>query len=68
MKNDPQVKKEFVSGTLVGVIDGPLIIIDVRGEERKYNLNFDLTLEWVSSHLDKGIMCIVEDGKVTELL
>ena len=63
------MKKGFISGTLIGAIEGPvIIIIDMKGEERKYPLNFDPTLDWVSSHLDKGIMCIIEDGKVTEVL
>ncbi len=61
-------KKEIVSGILVGVTDGPNIIISVRDQERKFPLDCDLTVEWVYSRIGKRVMCQIEDGKVTQVV
>jgi len=59
------MNREIVVGTLVGVRDGPVIVIEVRGQERKFPLSCELTVDWVYSHMNKTIVCFVEDGKVT---
>jgi hypothetical protein len=61
------VKKEIVTGTLVGVRDGPFIVIELNGREKKFPLHYALTVNWVYSHMGKRIMCVVEDGKVIEV-
>ena len=60
--------RELVSGTLVGVTHGPCIVISVGGEERKFPLNCDLTVDWVSSRVGKRVMCQIEGGKVTQVI
>ena len=62
------MNREFVYGALIGVISGPVIVIDVKGIERKYPLGCDLTVEWVSSNLTENIMCLLEDGRVIEVM
>ena len=63
-----EVNREFVYGSLVGVVGGPTILVDVKGIEMKFPLGCDLTVEWVSSHLSESIMCLLEDGKVIEVI
>ncbi len=60
--------RQLVSGTLVGITHGPSIIISVGGEERKFPLNCDLTVDWVSPRIGKRVMCQIEDGKVTQVM
>ncbi|HEX76952.1 MAG TPA: hypothetical protein G4O03_00855 [Dehalococcoidia bacterium] len=59
--------KQIVAGKLLGVTDGPVILIEVRGEERRFPLDCDLTLDWIYSHMNKPITCIVTQGRVTEV-
>jgi hypothetical protein len=61
------VGKQIVAGKLLGVADGPVILIEVRGEERGFPLDCQLTVDWVYSHMDKPITCMVTDGRVTEI-
>ncbi|MBI2866571.1 MAG: hypothetical protein HYX99_04360 [Chloroflexi bacterium] len=62
------MKGVLVKGTLRGVADGPLIIVDVRGEEKAYPLDCDLTLEWVQSHLGKPVTCLVDETRVKQVV
>jgi hypothetical protein len=58
---------ELIAGTLVGVRDGPVIVIEIKGQEKKFPLRCELTVGWVYSHMGKRISCIVEEGKVTSV-
>ncbi len=60
-------KRELIAGTLVGVRDGPIIVLEVEGKERKFPLGCDLTVTWVYEHIDKQVMCLVEGGRVTQV-
>jgi hypothetical protein len=61
------VGKQIVAGKLLGVADGPVVLIEVRGEERGFPLDCQLTVDWVQSHMGKPITCMVTDGRVTEV-
>jgi hypothetical protein len=61
------VKTEFVTGTLIGVRDGPVIVIEVRGQQSKFPMDCELSIEWVFSHMNKRVTCLVEDGRVTRV-
>lgn len=61
------MKTEFVTGTLIGVRDGPVIVIAVRGQQSKFPLDCELSIEWVFSHMNKLVTCLVEDGRVTRV-
>lgn len=61
------MKREFIAGTLVGVRDGPTIVIEVKGQVRKFPLHCKLTVDWAYSHMDKKVTCLLEDGKVTKV-
>ena len=59
--------KQLVFGKLLGVADGPVILVEVRGSEQGFPLDCELTLDWIRSHMGKPISCIVTDGRVTEV-
>ncbi len=59
--------EEYVSGTLIGVRDGPVIVIEVGGQHRKLPLDCELSVEWVLSRMEKRVICQVEDGRVTSV-
>ena len=61
------MKEEFIVGTLVGVRDGPVIVVDVRGEEKKFPLGCELTVDWVYSHMGSRVMCLLKSGKVVQV-
>lgn len=62
-----KMKTEFVTGTLIGVRDGPVIVIDVRGQQKKFPLDCELSVEWALSHMNNRVTCLVEDGRVTRV-
>ncbi len=67
MERREKARREFITGTLVGVRDGPVIVLEIDGQEKKFPLACDLTVNWVYSHMEKQVMCLVEDGKVTQI-
>jgi len=50
------------------VAEGPVLIVEVGGEEKVYPLDCDLTVEWVQAHLDKPVTCLVADSRVKQVL
>lgn len=61
------MKTEFVTGTLIGVRDGPVIVIEVRGQQSKFPLDCEVSIEWVFAHMSRMVTCLVEDGRVTRV-
>ena len=61
------MKTEFVTGALIGVRDGPVIVIEVRGQQSKFPLDCELSIEWVFSHMNKMVTCLLEEGRVTRV-
>lgn len=61
------MKTEFVTGTLIGIRDGPVIVIEVGGQQRKFPLDYEVSVEWALTHMNKRAICLVEDGRVTRV-
>jgi|GEM_PF-1002839 len=59
-----RVKTEFVSGILIGVRDGPIIVIEVIGREKKLPLDCEVSIGWAFSRMNTRVVCVVEDGRV----
>ncbi len=58
---------QILHGRLVGIVDGPRFILEVRGEERSFPLAIELTLDWVQKHLNGPVAVLVRDGRVVEV-
>jgi hypothetical protein len=58
---------QFVRGTLVGVVDGPAMILEIRGEEKKYPLEVSLPLSWVQKNMDQQVTVVIKGGRVIEV-
>jgi len=61
------METEFITGILIGVRDGPVIVIGVRGQQIKFPLDCELSIEWALSHMNNMVTCLVEDGRVTRV-
>ena len=57
----------IVHGELVAVVDGPALVLDVRGREQKYPLAVDVSMAWINEHVDTPITIMVQGRKVTEV-
>ncbi len=59
---------QISSGELLAVIDGPAMILSVRGQERKFALAVQVSLEWVSKHIKKPVTVMVAEGRIVAIL
>ena len=57
----------LIHGELVAVVDGPAMVLNVRGQEQKYPLGIDVSLAWVGEHMDTPVTVMVQGGKVTQI-
>lgn len=56
-----------VRGELVGVVEGPGMILSVNGQEQRFDLGVDLTLGWIGSHMGQSVLVKVEGDRITEI-
>ena len=61
------MKAEFVSGMLIGVRDGPIIVIEVMGQEKKFPLDCEVSIGWAFSRMNTRVVCVMEDGRVIKV-
>ena len=59
---------QILRGKLLGVVRGPAIILEIRGEEKKVPLEVDPPVSWVQEHMDSEVMVVVTDGRVVEVM
>ena len=57
----------MVRGKLVGLIDGPSIVLEVKGQERTFPLEVSVTLDWVQKHMDGPVTVLLKDGRVVQV-
>ena len=57
----------LVRGELVAVVDGPALVLDVRGQEQRYPLAVDVPVAWVHAHVNTSVIVRVRGGTVTEI-
>ncbi len=58
----------MVQGELVGIVEGPAMVLNIRGVERKIQLGVQVPLTWVSQHMEQQVTVLVENGKIVELM
>lgn len=58
----------FLRGELLGVVEGPAVLLKIRGEERKFPLGVDLSVSWIMEHLDRPVMVRLDGDRVTEVM
>ena len=52
---------------MIGVVRGPTIILDVRGEKKKLPLAVDPPVSWIQEHIDSEVTVVVMGGQVAEV-
>ena len=58
---------QMLRGTLVAVVDGPKMILEMRGQERSFPLDVDITTDWVQTKMDSPVTVLVKDGRVVQV-
>ncbi len=58
----------MMRGEMVGVVDGPAMILTVKGQERKLALAVNLSLAWISQHMNQQVTVMVDNGRIVEVL
>ncbi|MFC1935580.1 hypothetical protein ACFLX9_02295 [Chloroflexota bacterium] len=58
----------IVRGQLLAVVDGPAMILSVNGQEHKFALTVQVSLDWVSKHMDKLVTVMVDEAQIIEIL
>ena len=58
---------QILQGKLLGVVRGPAIILEIRGEEKKYPMTVDPPVSWVREHMNTEVMVVVMDEWVVEV-
>ena len=58
----------MVRGEMVGVVDGPAMVLTVKGEERKLDLAMDVSLAWISQHMNQQVTVMVDNNRIVEIM
>jgi hypothetical protein len=58
----------IMRGEMVGVVDGPAMILTVKGEERKLDLAVDISLAWISEHMNQQVTVMVDNSRIVEVM
>ena len=58
---------QILRGKLLGIVRGPAIILEIRGEEKKCPLEVDPPVSWVQEHMDIEVTAVVAKGYVAQV-
>ncbi len=58
----------MMRGEMVGVVDGPAMVLTVKGEERKLDLAVDVSLAWISQHMNQQVTVMVDNNRIVEVM
>ena len=58
----------MMRGEMVGVVEGPAMILTVKGQEQKLALAVKLSLAWISQHMNQQVTVMVDNGRIVEVL
>ena len=61
------MRGQILRGTLLGLVEGPAILLEVDGEERKLKVSIDLDLSWVQGHVEDTVTVMVTDDAVVDV-
>ena len=62
------MNSQVVQGKLLGVVEGPAILLEVKGQEVKLSSNLDLSIQWIQKHVETEVMVMIENDQVTEIV
>ena len=58
----------IVRGELSALVEGPALLINIKGHDEKFPLAIDLPLDWVQEKMGTQVMPMAEDGRITEII
>ena len=62
------MNRQVAQGKLLGVIEGPAILLEVKGQEVKLSCDLDLSIQWIQKHVETEVMVMIENDQVTEIV
>ncbi len=62
------MKGTLHKGILRGIADGPVLVVEVQGQEMAYPLDCDLKLEWIESHMGKTVTYLLDEGRAKQVV
>ena len=58
----------MMRGEMVAVVDGPAMVLTVKGEERKLDLAVDISLSWISEHMNQQVTVMVDNNRIVQVM
>ena len=58
----------MVRGQLLAVVAGPAMILSVSGQEEKFELAVQVSMDWVKNNMNRSVMVIVDEAKIIQIL
>lgn len=61
---------ETIKGILIGIRDGmngPVLVINTKGQEKKYDLKCQLSIDFAFKRMNTPVTCQLEDGQVIKV-
>jgi hypothetical protein len=70
LKENDDMASETIKGILIGVRDGmsgPVLVINNKGQEKKYDLKCQVSIEFAFKRMNTPVTCQVDDGQVVNV-
>ena len=64
---DEEMDSQIVTGKLMGIVEGPIMLLESKGGEKGYPVDIPLTFAWVQTHMEQSVTVLVRDGRVVEV-
>ena len=64
------MESETIKGILIGVRDGmsgPVLVINIKGQEKKYDLKCQVSIDFAFKRMNTPVTCQVDDGQVVKV-
>ncbi len=61
---------EIIKGVMIGVRDGqngPVLVINIKGQEKKYDLKCQVSIDFAFKRMNTPVTCQVDDGQVVKV-
>ncbi len=57
----------MVTGQFLGIVDGPKMLLEVRGNEQEFRMATKVPMSWVAKNMNRQVTIVVDDGKVVQI-
>ena len=61
------MRGQILRGTLLGLVEGPAILLEVDGQEQKLRVEIDVDLSWIQHHVEDTVTVMVINDAVVDV-